>query len=85
MTPFLHGALVACCLVAGLFFWRYWIATRDRLFVWFSLAFTVLGTQWALTGLIAALRGHEIYLLRLLAFLLIIGGIVDKNRRARRR
>ena len=85
MTPFIHGALVTCCLVAGLFFWRYWVATRELLFLYFSLAFIVLGTQWALTALVPALRGHEIYLLRLLAFLLIIGGVLDKNRRARRR
>lgn len=84
MTNFFHGALFASCLVAALFFWRYWLATRDRLFICFAVTFLLLGVQWGLSGLVGVSNGPEIYLLRLFAFLVLIGGILDKNRRARR-
>jgi hypothetical protein len=71
--------------IAGLFFLRFWKLSRDRLFVFFASAFWLLGLNWlglALTNPTQESR-HEIYLVRLLAFVLIIIGIVDKNRRSR--
>ncbi len=87
MTAFANGALFALCLVAALFFWRFWRDTHERLFVYFALAFITLGVQWAIVGLeLAPLRPrHEFYLFRLVAFVLIIIGIIDKNRRGRGR
>ncbi len=85
IDTFVRGALWLACWVASLFFWRYWRATRDRLFVFFSLAFLVLGLHWLAVGLalLPDAPRHEVYLLRLVAFLLIAVGIVDKNRRAK--
>ena len=39
------GALAMACWVAGLFFLRFWRLSRDRLFVFFVLAFWLL-TRW---------------------------------------
>lgn len=86
MREFLMGMLGATTLTVGLFFMRYWRASRDRLFVYFSLAFAVMSLSWiALAIASVTFEGrHLIYLLRLLAFVLIIIGIVDKNRRVGR-
>jgi hypothetical protein len=81
----MHGALVMGTLVVGLFFLRYWRATGDRLFVMFALAFWALGVNWL--GLALLATTHEarmaFYLLRLLAFVLILAAIDDKDRSAR--
>ncbi len=78
----LQGMLAAACGVAGLFFLRFWKTTGDRLFVFFALAFWVLGAHWAVLGIAspAAESRYYFFLPRLLAFLLIIVGIADKNR-----
>jgi len=83
---FLWGALFMGCATAALFFLRYWISTRDRLFAFFAVAFAVMALNWLSLAFIdpgEELR-HTLYLLRLLAFVLIITGIVDKNRRSAR-
>jgi hypothetical protein len=81
MTQFIYGALTMSCLIAGLFFLRFWRKTGDRLLLMFALAFWLLGASWL--GL-TFVNGDEarvgIYSLRLVAFLLIIAAIVDKNR-----
>jgi hypothetical protein len=84
---FLWGALaMASCLVA-LFFRRFWRVTGDRLFLFFALGFLTLALNW--TGLALAHppeeSRHYLYILRLLAFVLIIIGIVDKNHRSQGR
>jgi len=82
MGQFLWGALAMACLTAALLFLRFWRLTRDRLFVYFSVGFCVFALNWiALAVLNSAIESHHyIFLLRLVAFLLIIAGIVDKNR-----
>lgn len=86
METFLHGATAMNCAVIGAYFLRFWQQSHDRLFLWFACAFLLLGVERAVIGLVAsATEGREfVYLLRLLAFGLIIGGIVEKNRRPHR-
>ena len=83
MLPLLAGAVaMGCAAVAG-FFLRFWSQSRDRLFVFLALAFVVLAVDYALTGLLV--DGGEwrvpVFLVRLSAFVIILLGIVDKNRR----
>jgi len=82
MLDFLTGANATAALVAGLFFLRFWRQTADRLFASFAFAFWLLSLQWLLLGLTAP--DYELrpllYGIRLVAFALIIGAIVDKNR-----
>jgi len=86
LHQFLWGAEAMASLTAALLFLRFWRLTRDRLFAFFSLAFCALTLNWVVLAILnAPAEGHHyIYLLRLVAFVLIISGIVDKNRRARR-
>lgn len=81
---FLLGLIVMGCLVAGLFFLRFWRKTRDRLFVIFALAFWLLALNWALLAFTSQDEARPgLYAIRLLAFVLILLGIIDKNRAAR--
>ena len=83
LAPFLHGALTLGCFVIGLKFLKFWRLGRDRFFVWFWAAFWVFAIGWRLRALASSIGEHSylMYLPRLLGFLMIIAGIVDKNRR----
>lgn len=84
MDDFLSGLLVALALVAALVFTRFWRQSRDRLFAFFAGCFFLLGINYAL--LTFNPRDSEIrpylYLVRLVAFLLLTAGILDKNRKS---
>lgn len=76
------GVLLMGYAIAGLFFLRFWKETRDRLFGIFATAFFVLAFQRLA---LAVLPTHEqdpvlLYTIRLLAFVLILWAIIDKNR-----
>ncbi|HEY4029349.1 MAG TPA: DUF5985 family protein [Caulobacteraceae bacterium] len=86
MVAFASGAAGLECLVAGLFFLRFWQRTGERLFIAFAFAFWLLGANAALPVLLgrpAQMHG-EVYLLRLAAFLLIILAIAGKNLKGRK-
>lgn len=85
MRQFCWGMLTMAGLVASLFFLRYWKATGDRLFAYFAVAFAMLAANWLTLGVVdpAFEARHLIYLMRLAAFVVIIIGIVDKNRASR--
>ena len=80
----LTGALGALYAIIGLFFLRFRARTGDRLFAYFASAFFLLAAQrFALT--IARQWGESttwIYGIRLVAFVLILWAIIDKNRAA---
>lgn len=82
---FLLGLIVMGCLIAGLFFLRFWRKTRDRLFAIFALAFWLLALNWTLLVMTSRDEARPaLYAIRLLAFVLILIGIADKNRAGRR-
>jgi hypothetical protein len=83
MNTFLFGVLTTLATVIAIFFLKFWRGTQDRLFAFFAAAFFILGGHWLALVFIATARGNEhlLYEIRLLAFLVIIVGIVDKNRR----
>jgi hypothetical protein len=85
MRTFLWGALTMGCAMIALHFMRYWRTSRDRLFIFFGIAFAVLAVNWLSLAIVdPTVEGrHLVYFLRLAAFLLIIIGIVDRNRRSR--
>lgn len=82
LSPLVSGMLVMGYLVAGLFFLRFWRDTRDRLFGIFALAFWLLAAQRFLLVLLGHTTRDDVWLygVRVLAFALILGAIVDKNR-----
>lgn len=86
MVAFAGGASAFGCLIAGLFFLKFWRRTREGLFLAFAVAFWLLGLNAGLPTLLRrpAIMHGEIYLLRLAAFLLIILAILAKNMKGRR-
>jgi Family of unknown function (DUF5985) len=88
MRTFAWGVLAMASLIAALFFLRYWRATRERLFAFFALAFVGLATNWTVLAIVdhpvdEARQAHA-YIIRLVAFVILIIGIIDKNRRGGR-
>jgi peptidoglycan/LPS O-acetylase OafA/YrhL len=83
VVELISGALVAGYLVAALFFLRFRRETGDRLFLAFAVAFAILAGQRIALALIPTSDRSDviIYGLRLLAFVLILAAIVDKNRK----
>lgn len=85
LIPFLQTVSATAALASGLFFLRFWRESRDRLFAFFGAAFFVLALSWSLLALINPSDETRpyIYAIRLVAFLLMIIGMVDKNRASR--
>ncbi len=81
LNPFLYGTLTALSFVAGLFFVRYWTLTRDRFFVFLVITFWALAAHWASISGGTDEQSVSSYLPRLGAFLVLLIGIADKNRR----
>ena len=78
---FLLGVISTASLCAGVFFLRFWRRTRDVLFLAFSVSFFIEGVnRVAFLTLQRPSEGSPmIYLIRLLAFLLILIAIIGKN------
>jgi hypothetical protein len=83
MTDFVLGGATVSSLVIAAFLFKYWRESRDRLLFLFGLAFLVLALNWLLVTVVHPSNEtrHYLYTVRLVAFLLILGGILDKNRR----
>ena len=80
-AEFFSGMIAMGFAVCAVFFLRFWRRTRDSLFLVFSIAFLLLALNQALTTLLGLPLEERswLYLLRLAAFLIIIGAIVRKN------
>jgi hypothetical protein len=84
LVAFLQAVSATAAWISAAIFLRYWRVSRDVLFVFFAIAFTLLGLSWALLSILnpAAEASPYVYGLRLIAFLLIIAAVVQKNREA---
>jgi len=80
---FLLGVVATASFTAGLFFLRFWKTTRDRLFLAFAAFFIIEG----LNRIVLLCFEHPnegspwIYLIRLLALVILLAAIVEKNYR----
>ncbi|KQU54673.1 hypothetical protein ASG72_03350 [Bosea sp. Leaf344] len=81
MLHFSAGLITMGFLVITLFFLKFWRRTGDLLFLAFAVSFSLLALNQALTILIDVARDERsyLYLLRLVAFLIIIAAVVHKN------
>lgn len=79
---FLYGAVVMGFAVASLLFLSYWRKTRQSLFLTFAASFLLLAVNylWLAVTQIPIEERSPLYLVRLLAFALIIVAIVQGNR-----
>ena len=82
MRQLLSGVISASALVAALYFFRFWRRSNERLFALFSGAFAVMAVNQTALGLTDPENEFRVFLygLRLLAFVLILIGIWDRNR-----
>lgn len=81
IIEFLRGGTMVALLGAAIYFYRFWKGTRDRLFLLFSFAFFVQSGSQIIVFWLGKTgdSSPEVYWLRLIAFILIIAGIVEKN------
>jgi hypothetical protein len=86
IDPLIAGAVTMGHAVAGLFFLRFWSRTGDRLFLYFAAAFGLLAANRLLVATLEIAREEQswVYVLRLVAFCLIIVAILLKNAEAKR-
>jgi len=85
MEQMLMGAIAALSFVAGLFFVRFWRQSRDRLFLYFAASFSLEGINRIVLAVVRHADEQEplFYLVRLLAYGLILLAIWQKNRERR--
>jgi hypothetical protein len=81
MYDILTGAIAMASLVIALFFLRFWRNTGDRFFLYFSLSFVIEGVHRVYSALndSGAEDSPLHYLIRLLAYGLILWAILEKN------
>jgi uncharacterized membrane protein HdeD (DUF308 family) len=83
INGFLLGIIATTSFTAGIFFLRFWRDTRDSLFLAFAVAFIIEALNR--TAMLLLSQPNEgspwIYIVRFFAFLLILIGILNKNRR----
>jgi hypothetical protein len=82
MRELLSGMIASGYLVGALYFAKFWSRSRDRLFAILATSFVILAAQRVLLVAWADDSRFQTtpYILRLAAFVLILLGIVDKNR-----
>ena len=79
---FLAGAICTLFVMVATYFLKFWRRTGDSLFIFFSIAFFLLAIERFLIALfVGRTTVSYVYLIRLLAFCLIIAAFVRKNRR----
>ncbi len=83
LNAFVSGALALGFSAIALFFHNFWRRTQIRLFGCFALAFLLLTIERIVLVTVNADNEFApyIYLIRLTAFVVIIGAIIDHNRR----
>ena len=83
LTLVTGGAIIMGYAVAAVFVLKFWRRTADNLFLAFAAAFLLMAATPLLTILLDVPREEQspFYLLRLLAFLIIIVAIIGKSRR----
>lgn len=82
MNETLLGAIAMASFAAGLFFLRYWRASRDRFFLYLMLSFWIEAANRVQMALLQS-HGEDAplqYLVRLLSYGLILAAVWDKNR-----
>lgn len=87
ISDFLGGAISMGFAIAALLFLKFWHRTREGLFLAFAASFLLLGINQALLTLtrIPLEERSSLYLIRLVAFTLIIGVFWWQNRKRKPR
>ena len=83
MDDFLIGGIAATSAFAGLVFLRFWVQTRDRFFLYFAWSLWIEAAHRVVLGLYPDITESNpvSYVVRIIAYGLIILAIIHKNRR----
>lgn len=91
VIPFLAGACMATFAASGVFFMKFWKASRDSFFLLFGLACWLIALERLAALFVHGALDAEnptaaestgwMYIIRLLAFVLLLVAIIDKNRK----
>ena len=89
MSQMIYGAISMASLTIALFFLRFWRSSGDRFFMYFALSFFIEGLHRVYSAVLNE-TGEDSplhYLIRLLAYGLILWAILEKNlpQKSRRR
>jgi hypothetical protein len=85
----LSGVTLASFAAAAMFFFKFWRASHDRFFLALALSSGLIAVERFMTFFIsdvfdplrvAGSDGNWIYVVRLVAFLIILAAVIDKNR-----
>ena len=85
MNALLSGGIATASIIASVFFLRFWRSTRDRFFLYFAASFLIEGVNRFVLYLTVGLQedAPAYYIVRLIAYGLIVFAIVAKNRERR--
>jgi hypothetical protein len=84
MYTFVMGAISMGFAVSSCFFYKFWRASGDRLFLLFSIAFFLFAAlRLALVLTNSPESASSLYLVRLAGFVILVWAIIDKNRETR--
>ena len=81
MSQMMYGAISMASLIIALFFLRFWRSSGDRFFMYFALSFFIEGLHRIYSAVLNE-TGEDSplhYLVRLLAYGLILWAILEKN------
>lgn len=81
MNEILAGAIAMASMLIALFFFRFWRDAGDRFFLYFALSFLIEGVHRLVSGIVLATHEDSPlhYLIRLLAYGLILWALLEKN------
>ena len=83
MREFVAGSGMALSAVVAVMWWRFYSRGRRPLFLLFAIAFALLAVNSVAVTFTSGVRENApAYLIRLVAYLLIIGGVVAENLRS---
>lgn len=82
INAMLAGGMIVAAAGVALFFLRFWRRSRDRLFLWFAIAFFVQALDRLALSLGGGAPGEHIWIygVRFVGFAMLLVAIIDKNR-----
>lgn len=81
---FMAGAICVMFYIVALFFWQFYRKIGDRFFLLFSISFHIFAVERCALVLLSISDESRsfLYMVRFIAFVIILIAIIDKNRKS---